>query len=90
LVRSFDPAVKYAALGPKLAAEVGWHASAADAIRDAEAVVICTPWPSFKSLPWTELTASMAAKRVIDSNRFLAKELQTLPGILYASVGVAL
>lgn len=88
-VQSFDPAVKCNALTPELASVVGLQPSPAEAVRNADAVVICTEWPEFKSLPWVELTGTMAGRKVIDANRFLAKELQSLPDITYATVGAS-
>lgn len=85
VVTSFDPAVKEAP--PELAAILGRKLSAADALRGADAVVICTEWPEFRALPWPELLPLLRSQRVLDANRFLAKELQTVPGVHYSTVG---
>ncbi len=84
-VKSFDPASP--AIPAELAAALGYCDSAANALRDADAVVICTEWPEFRTLPWSELIPSLRGKRILDANRFLVKELQNLSGILYATVG---
>ncbi len=51
-------------------------ASATDAVRDAAAIVVCTPWPVFRSEDWEALIASMSGDRVVvDADRFLEREL---------------
>jgi UDPglucose 6-dehydrogenase len=47
--------------GPGLSGEGCWQAcaSAAEAVRGADAVLILTEWRQFRSLPWAELAASM-------------------------------
>lgn len=85
VVKSFDPAVK--TVPPELAPVIGCCDSAFDALVGADAVVVCTEWPEFRTLPWTELISSLRGKRLLDANRFLAKELQTRTEILYVTVG---
>lgn len=86
-VKSFDPLVK--TVPSDLVSVTGLQKSAADALSGADAVVVCTEWPEFRELPWPGLVSSLRGKRILDANRFLSKELQNLPGVLYASVGVA-
>jgi len=87
-VRAFDPAVK--TLPADLAA-MELCASAADAVRDAAAIVVCTPWPVFRSEDWEILIASMSGDRVVvDADRFLERELAAVPHIRHISVGRSL
>jgi UDPglucose 6-dehydrogenase len=87
-VRAFDPAVKTL---PEDLAAMALCASAADAVRDTAAIVVCTPWPVFRSEDWQALIASMSGDRVIvDADRFLERELVAVPHIRHISVGRSL
>lgn len=85
IVKSFDPASPV--IPHELTAVLGSCDSAAQALCDADAIVICTEWPEFRALPWAELIPTLRGPRVLDANRFLAKELQNLPEVLYSTVG---
>jgi UDPglucose 6-dehydrogenase len=75
-VRAHDPAVK--SLPEDLPIELS--ASAADAARDADAVVVATEWPEYRSLqPEGDMT-------VVDPNRFL-REAFDRPGVRYVTIG---
>ena len=85
-VHAFDPAVKHlpAELAPvRLAAQI------ADAVKGADAAVICTEWPEFRQADWTKLAPAMRQRIFVDANRFLEKELKNLPGVEHLSVGRA-
>jgi UDP-glucose 6-dehydrogenase len=85
-VSAFDPAVK------KLPAELSkvWLAQEiGEAVSGADAVVVCTEWPEFRQASWTELARQMKTLVFVDANRFLEKELQSLPGVEHLSVGRA-
>jgi UDPglucose 6-dehydrogenase len=61
--------------------------SAADAVRGAHAVVICTEWPEFVDYPWPGMLASMARLVVVDANRLVEKAVASVPGVVYLTVG---
>jgi UDPglucose 6-dehydrogenase len=85
-VQAFDPAVKRlpAELDPvRLAAQI------ADAVKGADAAVVCTEWPEFRRADWTQLVPTMRRPVFVDANRFLEKELKSLPGVEHLSVGRA-
>jgi UDPglucose 6-dehydrogenase len=85
-VHAFDPAVKHlpAELAPvRLAAQIN------DAMKGADAAVVCTEWPEFRQADWTQLAPSMRQRIFVDANRFLEKELKNLPGVEHLSVGRA-
>ncbi len=85
-VHAFDPAVKHlpAELAPvRLAAQI------ADAVKGADAAVVCTEWPEFRQADWTKLAPAMRQRIFVDANRFLEKELKNLPGVEHLSVGRA-
>jgi UDPglucose 6-dehydrogenase len=85
-VRAFDPAVK------RLPAEfekVAVSPDIAAAVQDADAVVVCTEWPHFRQADWPGIVTTMQQRVFIDANRFLEKELLTVPAIEHLSVGRA-
>ena len=85
-VHAFDPAVRQlpAELAPvRLAAQIN------DAVKGADAAVVCTEWPEFRRADWTQLAPAMQQRIFVDANRFLEKELKNLPGVEHLSVGRA-
>jgi len=86
-VRAFDPAVR--ALPPELAGVFELAPSAEAALRDADALVVATPWPAFREVPAAKVAEALRGGWVLDANRFLAGTLGAVDGIRYASVGCA-
>jgi UDPglucose 6-dehydrogenase len=85
-VRAFDPAVKQlpAELAPvRLAAQI------ADAVKGADAAVVCTEWPEFRQADWAKMAPAMRQRIFVDANRFLEKGLQNISGVEHLSVGRA-
>ena len=85
-VRAFDPAVKQlpAELAPvRLAAQI------ADAVKDADAAVVCTEWPEFRQADWAKMAPAMRQRIFVDANRFLEKGLQNISSVEHLSVGRA-
>ncbi|HMP81179.1 MAG TPA: nucleotide sugar dehydrogenase [Verrucomicrobiota bacterium] len=83
-VRAFDPAIK---LLPAELSAVSLATDVASAINGADAVVVCTEWPQFRTVNWTAALAGMRSCIVVDANRFLEKELKDVPGVEHLSVG---
>jgi UDPglucose 6-dehydrogenase len=83
-VRTCDPAIKQ--LPAELSA-VSLASSAADAVSGADAAVVCTRWPQFRTLDWPAMLPKMRGRVIVDANRFLEKELKDLPGVEHLSVG---
>ncbi|MEI7727938.1 MAG: nucleotide sugar dehydrogenase [Verrucomicrobiota bacterium] len=83
VVRAYDPAVK--TLPAELSAIT--LCSLEDAVKNAEATVVCTEWPEFRRAPWSELTATMQRKLIVDANGFLTKELNDMAGVEHVWVG---
>lgn len=83
-ISAYDPAISHpvAELGDLLPAS-----SIAGALKDADALVICTEWPEFIETPWADLLKLMRQPIVLDANRFLEKQLQSVPAVNYVSVG---
>ena len=84
-VQAFDPAVHSAR--PELAS-IPTVASIEEAMRGADAAVICTEWPVFREAPWASLVSLLRQPAVIvDANRFLDAQLRPIPGVDHVSVG---
>jgi UDPglucose 6-dehydrogenase len=84
-VRAADPAVKQL---PEDLAGVTLAAGVSEAVTRADAVVVCTEWPEFRQVNWTDTARAMAGHLVLDANRFLEKELKPVSSIQHVSVGV--
>jgi UDPglucose 6-dehydrogenase len=83
-VVAFDPAVKKSS--PEL--EGVTLASVVEAaLAQADAAVICTEWPLFREINWSQAVAQMRRALIVDANRFLEKPLQGLAGVEHISVG---
>ena len=83
-VQAFDPVITKS--GPELNGVTIVH-SAEDALRNADAAIVCTEWPQFRDVDWTKAIAPMRRALVIDPNRFLEKPLQGAAGVEHISVG---
>ena len=84
-VRAFDPSVK------ELPSELDGHlllcATPREALHDADAAVVATEWPMFRSLSPDDLTVEMNSLIVVDPNRFLEATLGSDSRLKYFSVG---
>ncbi len=83
-VQAYDPAISK--LPPQLA-RITLTAQPEDALRRANAVVVCTEWPAFLELDWMQLLQNMESRIVVDANRFLEKPLRAVPGVEHLFVG---
>jgi len=60
-----------------------------EAVKDADAAVVCTEWPEFRQADWAKLAPAMRQRVFVDANRFLEKGLQNISGVEHLSVGRA-
>ena len=74
---------------PKELSSVALAADIATALASAEAAVVCTEWPQFRQADWAKIIPQMHQPVFVDANRFLEKELKTIPGVEHLSVGRA-
>lgn len=86
-VSVFDPAVKQ--LPERWAGKVSHCATALDAVAQAEALVIGTEWPEFKSLAFELASKAQPGLVVVDANRHLQAKFLPL-GFKYLAVGTPL
>lgn len=80
-VRASDPAAK------QVPRPIAVSPDPRSALAGADAAVICTEWPEFKTLPWAELLAAMRRPLIFDANRFVKSVLPEWPALRYFSVG---
>jgi UDPglucose 6-dehydrogenase len=83
-VSAFDPAVKNL---PDELSKIQLASEIAIALNGAQAVAICTEWPQFRQADWTKIIPQMRQPVFVDANRFLEKELKTIPDVEHLSVG---
>jgi UDPglucose 6-dehydrogenase len=83
-VSAFDPAVKK--LADELS-EIQLAPEISTALKDADAAVVCTEWPQFRQADWQIIVLQMRSPVFVDANRFLEKELKSVPGVEHLSVG---
>jgi len=85
-VRAFDPAVR--ALPPDVVGSFDLTDSIHDALQDADAVVVGTPWPQFQDLRPKDFR-TMRRRLVIDPKRHLEAQLRGIRNVRYFGVGLA-
>jgi UDPglucose 6-dehydrogenase len=81
---AFDPKVKSLPAGLKVVIA----STAADALRDADAAVIATEWPEFRTLGADDFKG-MARPLILDQSRFLQAQLSGKAGLEYFTTGRA-
>lgn len=84
-VGAHDPAI---ASLPAEAGEVELAASALEAARGAEALVVCTGWPEYREIDAAELRRTMSAPVVLDAAGHVAATIGADPDLTYLRVGV--
>lgn len=85
LVQAHDPAVK--SLPAELSTKIHLFASAREALIGAEALVVATEWPDYRTIEATTIVSAMKNPAVLDASRFLASTLGTDSRIRYVTVG---
>lgn len=89
IVVACDPGVQDLSEAGDLARSVTMAASAVEASRDADAIVVATPWPEFRDVTTDALVQVSPHPLVIDAGRFLGQTLGADRRIAYVSVGSA-
>jgi len=82
-VRAFDPKIKSLPNCPSITLA----RSVQDAVAGAEAAVIATEWPQFKSEDWDAIASSMANPVIVDPGGFVADRLSGNREVTYLAVG---
>ena len=84
-IRAFDPVVT--ALPPELAAIVDLRPTLEDALTGADAAVVATEWPEFRTLVPETYARVMRNPFVVDQNGFLSALLEPRDDVEYAALG---
>jgi UDPglucose 6-dehydrogenase len=84
-VRAHDPAVSV--LPADLAIEMQLCATALEAARDADVLVVCTAWPDYLEVSSEAVLSTMAHARAIDPAGALGATLGLHPDVRYVRVG---
>ncbi len=84
-VRVFDP--KAAVNAAKTYPTLHYAASAAEACRGADAVLLLTEWPEFVDLDPSELGEQVASRRILDARNVLDPALWRAAGWTYRGLG---
>ncbi len=83
-VRAHDPAVS--AL-PETEASIELCPTELSAADGADALVLCTPWPSYREVSSREVVGTMRTPIVIDAGGYLSSTLGVDPAVQYVRVG---
>ena len=83
-VQAHDPAVKNL---PEEYKQVKLCTSPLDAAQKADALVVATEWPVYRSVEMGKVISAMNTPYVLDVNRFLDSSVKVLPEIKYIAVG---
>jgi UDPglucose 6-dehydrogenase len=84
-VQAHDPAVKL--LPTDLSSKIRLYGAASEALVEADALVLATEWPDYRSIGSSTLISIMKNPTVLDPSRFLASTLGADPKIRYVTVG---
>jgi UDPglucose 6-dehydrogenase len=85
-VQAYDPAISMLPAGEPDAIELA--ASPVAALRGADALVVCTPWPEFRHVPADTVAGSMTHPVVVDPGGHLRETLGHAATVRYVRVGV--
>src|SRR5215211_3099062 len=84
-VRAYDPVAE--AEARKLIRGVEFASSAQEAIAGADAVVLVTEWPEFKTLDLSAAAASMRGSLLVDGRNFIDPDAAHSAGLVYEAIG---
>jgi UDPglucose 6-dehydrogenase len=84
-VRVHDPSVSE--MPDELAGRVVLASSPLDAVTEASALIVATPWPEYRLVSGADVRARMARHLVLDPIRFTEKTQGAEPGVEFVSVG---
>ncbi|MCL2418585.1 MAG: nucleotide sugar dehydrogenase, partial [Conexibacteraceae bacterium] len=85
LVSAYDPIAESQARTLMPGVEMG--ASALDAVRGADAIVVVTEWPEFAELDWNEVAAAASGRVIVDGRNFLDSTAAQAAGFTYEGIG---
>jgi len=83
-VTAFDPAIQE--LPPELHGIFALSRKVADAVTDADCVIVATEWPDFQKMD-DDIITTIRKKILIDPNGFIEKRMRDLSSMRYFAVG---
>lgn len=89
-IKAYDPEAMQTfkiAFGEELSAKVDFVSKRAEAIKDVDALVICTEWNEFRTVDFTDVKASMKAPVIFDGRNLYDLDQAEKAGLTYISVG---
>jgi len=85
IIKCHDPSIKK--LPKEYEEKFNFSSSITDVLKGAQALVVATEWPDYKTLSINDILQNMQKPIVIDANRFLEKNLGEDQRICYFAVG---
>jgi UDPglucose 6-dehydrogenase len=85
-VQAFDPAIRE--LPGELQSVISLCETALESVSGADAIILATEWPEFKSISADDLVGRAHRPLLLDPNRFVAETLGKDPRIEYQAVGM--
>ncbi len=85
-VRAHDPAIKRL---PEQFSAIHLCTSPIETLHNANALVVATEWPDYRTVANHEVISALHTPLVIDANRFLVASFESLSNVTYVTVGKA-
>jgi UDPglucose 6-dehydrogenase len=85
-VQAHDPAIKGL---PDALSAIHLCVSPLKAAHKADALVVATEWPDYRTVAASEVVSALHTPFVVDANAFLAASVGSLPNVTYVTVGKA-
>jgi UDPglucose 6-dehydrogenase len=85
ILKCHDPSLKK--LPPEYEKKFNFSTSINDTLKEADALIVATEWPDYKSLSVNDILKNMKKPVVIDANRFIEIPLGLDQRIIYFAVG---
>lgn len=86
VVSAYDPHANKEAK-EYLSSSVSLHESIKAAMKDADAIIIATDWPEFKTLTFTEVGQLMRGKTIVDAMNCLDRDRVEKADLVYIGIG---
>lgn len=85
-VQAHDPLIKQL---PEQYSAIRLCSSPLESAQNADALVIATEWPDYRTISMPEIIATMRKPLILDANRFLSAALEAQTNVIYVTVGKA-
>jgi UDPglucose 6-dehydrogenase len=82
-VQAHDPLIKQL---PEQYSAIRLCSSPLEGAQDADALVVATEWPEYRTVSIAEIIAAMRKPLILDANRFLSSALEDQTNVIYVTV----